>query len=175
MATDTPPSSVPMERRRSLVRLLRSEFRLDWHGIHGSPHWARVRINGLAIAALNGARSDVVEWFALLHDSQRWDEHVDSQHGARASDFIARINAEYLALDDRGRDMLIYACRYHSQGMTEADVTIQTCWDADRLDLLRVGTFPDKARLCTDAARRPEVFERAIQRSLRSARRYDAR
>ena len=165
-------TAVPMQRRRRLVRLLRDEFRLDWHGIHGSPHWARVRINGLTIAAINGARRDVVEWFALLHDSQRLDEHVDSRHGARAADFIAEINGDYLALDDAGRDMLIYACRYHSDGMTEADVTIQTCWDADRLDLYRVGKRPDKARLCTDAARRADVYERAIQRSLRVARSF---
>jgi uncharacterized protein len=39
-------------------------------------------------------------------------------------------------------------------GGTTADITIQTCWDADRLDLGRVGVFPDAARLCTGAARR---------------------
>ena len=38
--------------------------------------------------------------------------------------------------------MLEEACRLHTNGQREADVTIQTCWDADRLDLLRVGTHP---------------------------------
>jgi uncharacterized protein len=43
--------------------------------------------------------------------------------------------------------------------------TIQASWDADRLDLGRVGTTPDPARLCTAAARDPEMFRWAGQRS----------
>jgi hypothetical protein len=31
--------------------------------------------------------------------------------------------------------------------------TLQACWDADRLDLGRVGITPQPHRLCTDAAR----------------------
>jgi uncharacterized protein len=38
-------------------------------------------------------------------------------------------------------------------------VTIQTCWDADRLDLGRVGVTPHPSRLCTEVARRPEILE----------------
>jgi hypothetical protein len=34
------------------------------------------------------------------------------------------------------------------------DVTIQTCWDADRLDLGRVGIRPDPARMGTEAGKR---------------------
>jgi uncharacterized protein len=158
------------ERRRRLLQLLEREFRLKWRGVHGAPHWARVRVNGLSIAALNGARPDVVELFSLLHDSQRMNDDCDSQHGARAGDFIAKLNDDYLVLDRRGLEMLIFACRYHSDGMTEADVTIQTCWDADRLDLARVGIWPEKQRLCTDAARRADIFEHGIRRSLREAR-----
>jgi uncharacterized protein len=35
----------------------------------------------------------------------------------------------------------------------DADVTVQTCWDADRLDLVRIDIQPEAERLCTDAAR----------------------
>ncbi len=41
----------------------------------------------------------------------------------------------------------------HTDGLTDGDVTLQTCWDADRLDLGRVGITPDADLLCTDAAR----------------------
>ncbi|UCE30487.1 MAG: hypothetical protein JSW68_10500 [Burkholderiales bacterium] len=149
-----------------LMRFLRSEFRFDWHGIHGAAHWARVRLNGLVISTANGARTDVVELFALLHDSQRRHDGRDRDHGARAADFIAGLNGPYFELDATGLDMLIYACRHHSDGMTEADVTIQTCWDADRLDLARVGIWPDPGRLCTEAARTPQFLDAAIRRSL---------
>ena len=40
-------------------------------------------------------------------------------------------------------------------------------WDADRLDLGRVGIRPAPKRLCTDAARAPEVVLAAYVRSLR--------
>jgi hypothetical protein len=47
--------------KAELLHLLRREFALDWGDIHGSPHWALVRLNGLQMARENGARLDVVE------------------------------------------------------------------------------------------------------------------
>ena len=55
--------------------------------------------------------------------------------------------------------MLTYAVRHHSDGLIEADVTVQTCWDADRLDLGRVGIVPRPDRLCTAHARDPVLLE----------------
>ena len=155
-----------MIKKPELMRFLRQEFRLDWHGIHGASHWARVRLNGLSMAKVNGAREDVVELFALLHDSRREHDGHDLQHGPRAADFIAGLNGDYFDLEPTGLEMLVHACRHHSDGMMEADVTIQTCWDADRLDLARVGIWPDPKRLCTAAAREMEFLEQAIERSL---------
>jgi uncharacterized protein len=45
------------------------------------------------------------------------------------------------------------------------DVTIQTCWDADRLDLGRVGTKPNPTYLGTAAARNQEFMADAVKRS----------
>ena len=61
--------------------------------------------------------------------------------------------------------LLLHACRRHSDGLTEGDITVQTCWDADRLDLGRIGIRPDPNRLCTPAAKEPTVIEWAIGRS----------
>jgi hypothetical protein len=58
----------------------------------------------------------------------------------------------------------------HAKGLIEADVTVQTCWDADRLDLGRVGIVPDPARLCTAAAKESAMRDWAFARSLRSDR-----
>ena len=44
---------------------------------------------------------------------------------------------------------------------------VQTCFDADRLDLARVGKTPDPAVLSTDAAREPETIRWAVERSLK--------
>lgn len=48
-----------------------------------------------------------------------------------------------------------------------ADITVQTCWDADRLDLGRVGIRPDPDRLCTSAAKESDLLEWAYARSVR--------
>jgi uncharacterized protein len=47
------------DRRREVLRIVRERFRLEWRGIHGVAHWARVRLNGLTMAQVNGARHDV--------------------------------------------------------------------------------------------------------------------
>lgn len=124
-------------------------------------------MSGLHLARETGARADVVECFALLHDSQRIHDGADGEHGARAADYVHRINGELLHLDGSGLDMLVFACAFHSAGLTEADVTVQTCWDADRLDLGRVGIRPDPGRLCTASAKDNGLLERAYRRSLR--------
>ncbi len=160
-----------MTRRRSslppaLLAMLQREFRLDWGGIHGAPHWARVRVNGLLLARATGAREEIVELFAFLHDSQRFHDGGDRQHGARAAEHLQSINASLLRLDALGLDQLRYACLHHSDGLTEADATVQTCWDADRLDLARVGIEPKARFLCTTDARSPAVIEAAVRRSL---------
>ena len=134
------PSQV--QRRRQLIKIVRQQFRLEWRGIHGVPHWGRVRWNGLAMARVNGAREDVVELFAFLHDSQRFHDGTDREHGARAADYALELNREVLRLDRPGLELLTYAVRHHSDGLIEADITVQTCWDADRLDLGRVGKTP---------------------------------
>jgi hypothetical protein len=35
-----------LHRRRHLIEIVRQQFRLDWQGIHGVPHWGRVRWKG---------------------------------------------------------------------------------------------------------------------------------
>jgi uncharacterized protein len=158
--------SQPRTINRTLLRRLRQDFRLDWHGIHGASHWARVRLNGVLLAQHTGARADVVELFAFLHDSQRWHDGRDRDHGKRAASYVLALQGEVLHLDRGGLEMLTYACASHSDGHTEADVTVQTCWDADRLDLGRVGIRPDATRLCTTAARTAELIQPAFTRSL---------
>jgi uncharacterized protein len=56
--------------------------------------------------------------------------------------------------------------RHQSDGQMEGDVTVRTCWDADRLDLGRVGIRPDPHYLCTEAARDAEVLAWAYRRSV---------
>ena len=155
-----------MENDRDLLERIRSQFELDWDGIHGLPHWLRVRDNGLRLAELTGANRRVVELFALLHDSQRWDDGYDPDHGPRAAEFLRELAGDYFHLDPPELELLEYACHYHSDGYLHGDITVVTCWDADRLDLGRVGMRPRAEYLCTAAAQEPAVIEWAFTRSI---------
>jgi uncharacterized protein len=150
---------------RDLLRTLRSQFALDWGGIHGFPHWERVRENGRRLAQVTGARPRVVELFAFLHDSRRESDGHDPGHGARAADLARALAGRAFEIEAPDLELLVAACRDHSDGLTEGDVTVLTCFDADRLDLGRVGTRPRADRLCTPAAREliPWAFERSIR------------
>ena len=150
----------------ALVARLRPRYRLDWHGIHGWAHWVRVRENGLRVAAATGADTAVVELFALFHDIARWNDAWDPAHGRRGADVAAELAGEIVGLDPGRLELLRYACTHHTDGMVEAEPTIATCWDADRLDLERVGIVPRPDRLCTDAARDPDVLRWARARSV---------
>jgi uncharacterized protein len=61
--------------------------------------------------------------------------------------------------------LLYHACAFHTDGLTDGDPTVQTCWDADRLDLPRAGIHPSPERLCTPAAQ--QLIGWAADRSLR--------
>ena len=149
-----------------LIQHIRTQFVLDWHGIHGTPHWARVRANGLRLAESTGARVPVVELFAFLHDSRRLNDHHDPHHGERAAAFAQTLAGQFFELSDGDLLLLQTACRGHSDGHLTGDVTVLTCWDADRLDLGRVGVRPRAERLCTEAAREPTMLEWAYMKSL---------
>ena len=120
---------------------------------HGVAHWARVHENGLRIAEANGADREVVALFAVFHDARRVNEFHDDGHGWRGGDLAGSLRGTLLHLDDARFDLLFEACRLHTDGLLGGDPTLQACWDADRLDLARVGTMPEPRRLCTDAAR----------------------
>jgi uncharacterized protein len=139
---------------------------LGHDGFHGKDHWLRVLQNAREIAGATGANLRVLELFAVLHDSRRENENHDPEHGHRAAAYTLELRGKWFDLADDEMDLLIEACRFHSDGITEAHLTVQACWDADRLDLGRVGVRPDPLYLCTTYAQRPDVIEAAYLRSI---------
>jgi uncharacterized protein len=137
--------------RKGLLDEVMSQFRISKDGVHGPSHWARVRHHGLIVGAAVGADLLVVELFAFLHDSQRRNEFEDEFHGERAAEFAVSMNHRYFDLDAVQLTKLVSAIRYHSDGDVHQCSTIQTCWDADRLDLGRVGIKPS-ARFLSEVA-----------------------
>jgi uncharacterized protein len=133
-------------------------YALPRAGDHGFAHWARVLENGLRLAGETGANIEVVQHFALLRDSRRVNEATDPDHGPSAAEFASSLRGRLFNIPDPEFRPLHRACAGHTHERTHPDVTIQTGWDADRLDLGRVGIAPHPSRLCTEAARRPATI-----------------
>jgi uncharacterized protein len=148
-----------------ILHAILEEYVLPWGGYHGVAHWARVLENGLRLAGETGADIQVVQLFAILHDSQRVNEHWDPQHGPRAAAYALELRGLLFDLPDPAFGLLHRACAGHTHERTHPNVTIQTCWDADRLDLGRVGITPHPKRLCTEAAKRPDTIQWADGRA----------
>ena len=136
--------------------------------LHGEQHWQAVaRAGAELIESGSGADPAVVFCFALVHDSQRLDDGTDPDHGPRAARSLASLSP-LIQLGETGLDVLAAACERHSRAGTDPDATVGTCFDADRLNLWRVGTWPDPALLSTAAARDARRIEDCSARCLDS-------
>lgn len=122
--------------------------------MHGPPHWRRVERHGRRLAIQTGADLTVVCLFAWFHDAYRRDNGDDPAHGRRAAKALVALHGDLFHLTTAALEQLRYACAHHTDGQVHTDVTIGTCWDADRLDLGRVGIVPAPELLSTAAAKR---------------------
>lgn len=152
-----------------LIKTILTAYQLPVSGVHGPAHWARVLENGTHLAEQTGADIEVVQLFAIFHDSQRTDEGVCFEHGQLGAEFATTLRGTHIHLDDDRFDLLYEACSHHTDGETEAEITVQTCWDADRLDLGRVGIVPDPDRLCTEPAKALSLIDWATRRAMENA------
>ncbi len=149
-----------------LVRAVLDGYALQPWGTHGLSHWARVWENGLRLAETTGADPTIVRLFAIFHDSRRLNDNQDPEHGRRGAALAALHRGAGLELSDPDFALLSTACTHHTDTDFHDNPTIQTCWDADRLDLPRVGKRVNPAFLNTSAAKRPEIIAWASGRSV---------
>jgi uncharacterized protein len=152
--------------------------------LHGPAHWARV--HRFAKALLKREQVPVeaetcVLLFAWLHDLAREDDEGTRTHavdGAAQLDRILPAIGEPLSADQR--ETVRGAIQYHSDGMVAPEAvaaglfervawppelvarTVGCCWDADRLDLPRVGIAPDPALMSTSSWRDVQVLSARI-------------
>jgi uncharacterized protein len=76
------------------------EFRCGIDSIHGPDHWRRVERNAMKISASNGAIVEVVRLFAVFHDSRRWNDGIDSEHGKRGAEYASSLRGTLFELSD---------------------------------------------------------------------------
>lgn len=141
------------------------QYKLKPNGAHGLSHWARVLENGLRLAEIEGGDTTVICLFAIFHDACRHNQARDPGHGQRGAVLAGELLEGYSGISQEQLQLLQLACRTHTDGETEAESTVQICWDSDRLDLLRVHIKPSADRLCTNAAKSNEILTWANKRA----------
>lgn len=123
--------------------------------VHGKWHWEKVEKNALSLAKKTPkADGLVVQLFALIHDLKRENEDHDPKHGHRSALYAKELfEAGKLKISEEQLSMLMEACKHHNEGKVTEDPTIGVCWDADRMDLTRVGIITDPKLLSTKAGK----------------------
>ena len=126
-------------------------------GIHGVAHEARVLVWTQVLADMTrdeGLSADpvVLGWAAAIHDTQRWDDGDDPDHGSRAERWL--LDRPDLLPASVPIDRVAYLCRWHVplDGLAR-QMTPELCVfkDADALDRWRIGDL-DPSRLRTKSA-----------------------
>ncbi|KPK51654.1 MAG: hypothetical protein AMS22_10545 [Thiotrichales bacterium SG8_50] len=144
--------------------------------IHGPAHWARVHRFGQALSEhldLSRDGTQCVAVFAWTHDLARIDDGGGNQHAHDGASLLDPAWATVFPdLSVEQVELVRTAVRYHSDGLTaeaayyhgyfdhlghdddEVIAIIGCCWDADRLDLLRLGAQPKTRYMSTDGWRK---------------------
>jgi len=119
--------------------------------LHGSQHWKCVSKLGIHLAR-NTPDSDVevAFLFGLFHDSMRHNDDSDPEHGIRGANLVSEtVDEGVLVLRQPQIDALRYACATHTGASPTDDPVVGVCYDADRLNLWRVGTAPSPEYIST--------------------------
>lgn len=154
---------------RPLVIEILKQYQLPWYSTHGLPHWGRVLENGLRIAehSTETVDEDIITLFAFFHDSCRINESIDPGHGDRGAQLAKKFRNRFFKISDYKFNLLLDACRFHTSLMHPHNPILQTCFDADRLDLSRVAITPDPDLLNTEFAKSSKTIKWANQRAQR--------
>ena len=139
---------------------------------HGPAHWARVNHFGQELARLNGLPLDAkqcVSVFAWVHDLARTDDGGGNQHAIEGASYFDVVRpVVFPNLKKNQVEIVQTAIFFHSDGMpaesayyrglfdhldgdeNEIITTVGCCWDADRLDLIRLGIQPQAQSMSTE-------------------------
>lgn len=138
-------------------------YKLSSSGAHSLHHWLRVAENAFIVANSNGVQGvdrKVILYFAFSHDMMRETENHCEVHGSNAAKRLRELREEYLTeLNDEQFKLVLRACAGHTVGLHDSNPTIGVCWDADRLDLFRVGIYPDAKYLNHEASKCPMLIQ----------------
>ena len=147
-----------MKKEEILLMVKETEVRLtpfctcEGLALHGISHLRRVSILSGRLASAVGEDVEAAVVMGFLHDCARTDDKAGDGH-AHDSSVLARclLGRFYPHLD---ADRICHAIARHADGEVTDDGLAACLWDADRLELKRIGREIDLDLLSTEVARR---------------------
>ena len=121
-------------------------------GIHGIPHLRRVSFIAGRIANFYGENVESAVVAGFLHDCARTDDGGGKRHAYDSAVLAKRVLAQFYPHLDSAR--ICKCIELHTDGKITTDRLLGSVWDADRLDLSRLGYKIIPELLSTDTARR---------------------
>jgi len=120
--------------------------------VHGMAHLRRVAYTAGRIAGATGENVEGAIVAGFLHDCARTDEGGGNSHAHASAEIARELMGRFYPHLDMGR--LCEGIARHADGTATADLLIGSIWDADRLDLRRLGIHVEADMLSTALARR---------------------
>lgn len=127
---------------KSVLKKIVDDFYIKQSFIHGTPHWSRVFYYGHYLSELNAEDIEVAAFFSIFHDSKRFNDGDDPEHGLRGAEFFREFD-KIIQLKPEQKEIIYEACKVHNYEKQNSSIEVGICLDADRLDLWRVGIIPD--------------------------------
>ncbi len=142
--------------------------------LHGFEHVRRVVSNAREIA-LEECPENVNDAVlaAYLHDIGRISDDYDgNEHAIRGAEIAKELLQKHWPEADAKR--ILFAIRYHADGILTEDPLIGALWDADRLDIGRAGLTIDLAFLSTNKGRKiaSQILQQPHKRALAESARF---
>ncbi len=132
--------------------------------IHGMPHLRQVALTAGRLAVLVGCDVESAVVAGFLHDCARVHDGGGNRHAHDSAVLARRLLKTFYPHLDAPR--LCEAIARHADGRTTDDPLAACLWDADRLDLCRLGIEADPRLLSTRAARRVAAIRRRRREDL---------
>lgn len=126
--------------------------------VHGVSHLMSVAATAARIAHATGEDVMSATVGGFLHDCARQNDGNGEGHARESAQMARSIIVKHFGELDVNR--ICSAIADHAAGKTTADGLAAAIWDADRLDLARLGIVVDPAYLSTALARRLLRFRR---------------
>lgn len=139
---------------------------------HGVSHWERVAQVGMDIGRelkLDNVALWSIKAFGWTHDLWRTHDGRCRKHGRDGFENLLSLDCKLIQqLPEQERELIRLAIRYHSDGFIAGEAfdlglfetvelneqrivdIVGCCWDADRLDLARIGMIPRRCLISTE-------------------------